>query len=217
MTRRRPSIATLLSGLALFFALGGTAIAAHHYLITSTSQIKPSVLHQLKGAAGSAGSPGSVGPAGPAGSVGPQGPVGPPGPAGSGTGAGSALTTVEGPDHTVPAYNEKGAGGFEGIESSVATCPSGERVVSGGANVFAGVVAGEVSVASENRSSWIVVVANDSTFKEGEVEATAYCAGSGQAVAAARPHVARSQALAQAGKLGARLEARLKQVRAGGQ
>lgn len=36
--------------LALFVSLAGTGIAATHYLITSTKQIKPSVLKQLKGA-----------------------------------------------------------------------------------------------------------------------------------------------------------------------
>ncbi len=52
MGLRRPSLSTIISSLALFFALGGTAIAAQHYLITSTSQIKPSVLAKLKGKAG---------------------------------------------------------------------------------------------------------------------------------------------------------------------
>ena len=39
---RKPSPGTAIALLALFFAMGGTAIAAHHYLITKTSQIKPS-------------------------------------------------------------------------------------------------------------------------------------------------------------------------------
>ena len=41
--------------LALFFALGGSAIAAKTFLITSTSQIKPSVLAKLKGKNGKNG------------------------------------------------------------------------------------------------------------------------------------------------------------------
>ena len=34
--------------IALVFTMGGTAAAATHYLITSTKQIKPSVLKRLK-------------------------------------------------------------------------------------------------------------------------------------------------------------------------
>jgi hypothetical protein len=80
MRPHRPSPTTVLSALALFFALGGTAIAARHYLITSTSQIKPSVLHQLHG---STGARGAAGPQGTAGSQGPAGPAGSPGPPGA--------------------------------------------------------------------------------------------------------------------------------------
>ena len=55
MHLRRPSPASIIASLALFVALGGTAIAARHYLITSTSQIKPSVLKELRGNAGANG------------------------------------------------------------------------------------------------------------------------------------------------------------------
>jgi hypothetical protein len=48
--RRTPSPAMFVACIALFVALGGTAVAADHYLITSTSQIKPSVVKQLRGA-----------------------------------------------------------------------------------------------------------------------------------------------------------------------
>ena len=61
MHLRRPSPTTIIAVLALFFALGGTAIAAHHYLITSTKQIKPSVLKKLKGKAGKNGTDGKNG------------------------------------------------------------------------------------------------------------------------------------------------------------
>jgi hypothetical protein len=43
MSRRAPLV---LWVVALFFALSGAAIAATHYLITSTNQIEPSVLSQ---------------------------------------------------------------------------------------------------------------------------------------------------------------------------
>ena len=61
MHLRRPSPASIIAVLALFFALGGTAIAAHHYLITNAKQIKPSVLKKLKGNAGKNGKNGTNG------------------------------------------------------------------------------------------------------------------------------------------------------------
>jgi hypothetical protein len=85
MHLRKPSPAGVIAGLALFFALGGTALATNHYLLTSTSQVKPSVLKALHGNAGSrgpkgpAGAQGANGQPGPAGGAGPQGPAGPAG------------------------------------------------------------------------------------------------------------------------------------------
>ena len=60
-------------------AMSGGAWAAKKYLITSTAQIKPSVLKELKGPAGSKGVPGAGGTAGAPGPQGPQGPQGAPG------------------------------------------------------------------------------------------------------------------------------------------
>jgi len=65
MHPRRPSPTTVIALLALFFALGGAAVAAKHYLITSTSQIKPSVLKSLRGKTGAAGKVGPQGLTGP--------------------------------------------------------------------------------------------------------------------------------------------------------
>lgn len=65
----------IIAVIALVFAMGGSAFAAK-YLITSTKQIKPSVLTALKGKAGPAG------PTGLAGSAGSKGDAGAPGAAG---------------------------------------------------------------------------------------------------------------------------------------
>jgi hypothetical protein len=63
--RRRLTYANVASTIALFLAVGGgSAYAVSHYVITSTGQIKPSVLKQLKGARGPKGVTGPRGPKG---------------------------------------------------------------------------------------------------------------------------------------------------------
>jgi hypothetical protein len=77
---RRLSYANVAATLALVFAMSGGAIAAKHYLISSTTQISPKVLKKLKGRtgkqgpAGREGTPGREGPAGKAGANGERGP-----------------------------------------------------------------------------------------------------------------------------------------------
>jgi hypothetical protein len=48
MKLRRPSPSGIIAVLALFAAIGSTAVAAGRYVITSTNQIEPSVLKQLR-------------------------------------------------------------------------------------------------------------------------------------------------------------------------
>jgi collagen triple helix repeat protein len=55
MMRRRVPVASLIATLMLVVATAGGAWAAGKYLITSTSQIKPSVLKKLQGRRGPAG------------------------------------------------------------------------------------------------------------------------------------------------------------------
>jgi hypothetical protein len=66
----------LVAWLALFVALGGTSLAASHYVVNSTKQINPKVIKKLKGNRGPRGAAGLTGPAGP---QGPQGAAGAPG------------------------------------------------------------------------------------------------------------------------------------------
>jgi collagen triple helix repeat protein len=62
--------------VALVVALGGTAVATSRYIITSTSQIKPSVLRVLRAGTGAKGTTTVAGAQGPAGAAGAQGPAG---------------------------------------------------------------------------------------------------------------------------------------------
>ena len=94
-SRRYLSYANVTATVALVFAMSGGALAASHYLITTTKQIKPSVLSQLKGKAGHtgpAGANGANGVAGPQGAAGAQGPGGAAGAAGA---AGASVSSKE--------------------------------------------------------------------------------------------------------------------------
>ena len=100
LLRRHGVAGWLVAVASLVLVVGGTAWAAHRYVITSSKQISPRVLAQLHGAtgapgakgdAGAGGPQGPVGNAGPAGSQGPSGPTGPSGATGDTGPAGSAV------------------------------------------------------------------------------------------------------------------------------
>lgn len=93
--RRRLSYANVAATLALVFSMSGGAIAARHYLITSTQQIKPSVLRKLHGATGARGATGATGSAGAAGPRGETGSTGP-----KGTTAGTIVAS-QGPSKVI--------------------------------------------------------------------------------------------------------------------
>jgi hypothetical protein len=80
--RSHLTYANVAATLALLFAMAGGAVAATHYLITSTRQISPKVLKELKGAAGAPGPAGSRGTNGANGTTGEKGERGEPGPEG---------------------------------------------------------------------------------------------------------------------------------------
>jgi hypothetical protein len=105
--RRHVTYANAAATLALLLAMGGGALAATHYLITSTSQIAPTVLGQLRGTRGPQGVPGRAGKTGPRGKTGKQGPRGKPGgPRGK--------TGHEGPPGPPGVVGVQGVQGFEG-------------------------------------------------------------------------------------------------------
>jgi hypothetical protein len=125
MLRRRITVhrSDVIAVLALVLALSGTAVAAG-YVITSTHQIKPSVLHQLRGNRGPRGRQGPQGPQGPQGQQGLQGVQGP-----------------AGPSNAYEAYRDETAG-FGATPTTVATLgglPAGAYEISAKSVLAAGV------------------------------------------------------------------------------
>jgi len=150
---RWPSPAVAIAIAALFFALGGGAVAAsHHYVITSTKQIKPSVLAKLKGAKGPAGqsATGQVGPQGLQGPSGATGAVGAKGATGATgvTGAAGAKGD-KGDTGAAGATGETGSRGPSGVVTTVTFVGSIDEIP-GDSMVFAGPTA-TVTTAADQR------------------------------------------------------------------
>ena len=120
--RHRITPATVLATVALIFAMSGGAYAASHFLITKTSQIKPSVLAQLKGKAGPAGAKGANGANGAQGAQGAGGPQGPAGPGGPQGPAGPAGAT--GPQGPKGTSGTSGTNGENGVIHGQEPLPS---------------------------------------------------------------------------------------------
>jgi hypothetical protein len=173
--KRHLTFANVAAALALFFALGGSAVAARHYLINSTSQINPKVLRELRGANGhngAAGAPGQLGAQGPAGASGAPGTQGPAGPVNL-----SGIQLIEGQELV----------GSGVVGGPIAYCPPGTRAISGGGNV--GMSASPIGAieTARGREGWFVLISNHTGFAV-SVGVQVLCAGSGQAVAASSHH-----------------------------
>jgi hypothetical protein len=175
-----------IAWLALFFALGGTSVAASRYIITSTKQIKPSVLKKLHGARG---------PAGRAGAAGPQGPPG--ASASVYTLSLKRLASVTGPSVTVA----PGA-----VQSATAICPEGSRAISGGGS--GGITDINISEMQHAHLGWFIVVVNRTPIKV-QIHAEAQCSGADQAVAARAPRHSRALATQDGEAAAARLRRQL--------
>jgi hypothetical protein len=156
---------------------GGSAVAANRWLITSTHQIKPSVLRQLHGARGSTGPVGVRGPAGLNGLPGAQGPAG-------GFSTANVIETTG-----AQASMCASGGGPCDVGGSFAACPPGAVVLGGGWS-------GPLSDASigfnlpiGNGSAWDVVAINNAPIAESFTPYAVCAVGSG-AMARARGNVA---------------------------
>lgn len=115
--RKRLTYTNVGLTLALIFVMtGGGYAAKKHFIITSTKQISPTVLKQLKGQSGAAGAQGPAGATGPAGAPGAKGEPGTPGTPGK-EGAPGAPGTPGTPGTPGPAGEPWTAGG---------TLPSGK-------------------------------------------------------------------------------------------
>lgn len=118
--RDHVTVVNVILTLGLVFAMTGAAYAGSKYLITSTKQISPKVLKQLKGASGAAGKTGAAGPAGTTGPTGPAGPAGPGGSVGHEGAAGKDGAAGESVSYKeVSTSNKAKCGGLGGAEYTV--------------------------------------------------------------------------------------------------
>jgi Collagen triple helix repeat (20 copies) len=157
--RKRLSYTNVLMTLALVFAMTGGAYAAGRYVITSTKQIKPSVLKQLQGKTGppgTNGAPGAKGETGATGAAGSPGKEGTPGTSGEN---GASVTSKE-----FTGKNEKcGEGGSEFISAS------GKTYACNGSPWTAG---GTLPSKRTETGSWIISATKENVLVESSISFT---------------------------------------------
>jgi hypothetical protein len=176
---RRPSAATAIAVIALFFALGGTSYAVTQLPRNSvgSDQVRDGSLQRrdfrtnllLRGVQGAVGLQGSKGDTGAA------GPTGAPGPAGQKGDAGAQ--GPQGPQGPAPgfseAYSEHVVVPAGGVTYSQAVCPAGQRIVGGGytvedlTNAMLLPIAGYPNATPDRRSAWSVTMRNLGAEDEG--------------------------------------------------
>ncbi len=167
MNRLRPRPTTIIACLALFLSLGGGAWAAGKYIITSKSQIKPSVLEQLSGDRGPKGAQGIQGNPGSQGSQGIQGVQGIQGAPGA-NGTGSIVVAHE---EAEVGPLTKGATVSENV-----ACPAGSTPTGGGGWVNGKLVLIGDSPGELGHGWQIEAVATEAfAANEGEVSVTVFC------------------------------------------
>lgn len=179
---KRPTPATVISIVALFVSLGGTSLAASHYLLTSVSKqaspqarreiaalVKRGTANPTATAPGAAGSVGAAGPAGVAGLsvVGQEGKAGQTGaPGQNGEPGGRGPTGPAGPAN-LPTEAGEAFGGAEPIAAGAvltitATCIPGQHAVAGGWKVSGTGVAIEAALLTGDGEGYAVTFANGS-------------------------------------------------------
>jgi hypothetical protein len=155
--RRHLSYANVIATFALLFAMSGGALAANHYLLTSTKQISPSVMKKLKGRTGARGNTGATGATGVPGATGPQGP--------KGTNGTNGVNGVNGKD------------GF----SALSTLPSGASE-SGDFAIYTANTSGFLATAASFSIPLAAVIpASNVVYDESNTVGVPHCSGPGHA------------------------------------